>query len=130
MDLQTANKYPLLESRAGGGDDATATGGGGGGADERERFSSRLAFYFAAVGSAVGFGNVWRFPSLVYEYGGGAFFIPYLLALFLVGIPLLVLEISLGQYFELGGEVVFSLSASELPLQAALSLPATLSIWC
>jgi SNF family Na+-dependent transporter len=56
-----------------------------------------LAFYFAAVGSAVGFGNVWRFPSLVYEYGGGAFFIPYALALFLIGIPLMVLEISLGQ---------------------------------
>ena len=64
---------------------------------ERERWSSRLAFYFAAVGSAVGFGNVWRFPSLVYEYGGAAFLLPYLLALFLVGLPILVLEISLGQ---------------------------------
>lgn len=67
------------------------------------RWSSRLAFYFAAVGSAVGFGNVWRFPSLVYEYGGGAFFIPYVLALFLIGIPLMILEISLGQYYETGG---------------------------
>ena len=38
--------------------------------DSRERWSSRIAFYFAAVGSAVGFGNVWRFPSLVYKYGG------------------------------------------------------------
>ena len=64
---------------------------------ERERWSSRLAFYFAAIGSAVGFGNVWRFPSLVYEYGGAAFLLPYLLALFLVGLPILVLEISLGQ---------------------------------
>jgi SNF family Na+-dependent transporter len=75
--------------------------------DTRERWSSRLAFYFAAVGSAVGFGNVWRFPSLVYEYGGGAFFIPYVLALFLIGIPLLVLEISLGQYYETGDVGVF-----------------------
>ncbi len=57
------------------------------------RWTSRLAFYFAAIGSAVGFGNVWRFPSLVYEYGGGAFFIPYVLALLLIGIPLLVLEL-------------------------------------
>ena len=71
---------------------------------ERERWSSRTAFYFAAVGSAVGFGNVWRFPSLVYKYGGGAFFIPYVLALFLIGIPILVLEIALGQYYETGGE--------------------------
>jgi len=50
---------------------------------------------------------VWRFPSLVYEYGGGAFFIPYLLALFLIGIPLLVLEISLGQYAQTGDVGVF-----------------------
>ena len=68
------------------------------------RWSSRCAFYFAAIGSAVGFGNVWRFPSLVYEYGGGAFFIPYVLALVLIGMPLLVLEISLGQYYQTGGE--------------------------
>ncbi|KAL7504516.1 hypothetical protein ACHAXN_002146, partial [Cyclotella atomus] len=46
--------------------------------------------------SAVGFGNIWRFPSLVYEYGGGAFFIPYAIAFFLIGIPLMVLEILLG----------------------------------
>ena len=79
---------------------------------ERERWSSRLAFYFAAVGSAVGFGNVWRFPLLVYEYGGGAFFIPYVLALFLVGIPILVLEIALGQFYEQGGELVYILILS------------------
>jgi SNF family Na+-dependent transporter len=76
-------------------------------APERERWSSRFAFYFAAIGSAVGFGNVWRFPSLVYEYGGAAFLLPYLLALFLVGLPILVLEISLGQYYETGDVDVF-----------------------
>jgi SNF family Na+-dependent transporter len=54
---------------------------------------SNLHFIVSAVGSAVGFGNVWRFPSLVYEYGGGAFFIPYVLALLTIGIPLLVLEV-------------------------------------
>lgn len=66
-------------------------------APERERWSSRLAFYFTAVGAAVGFGNIWRFPSLAADYGGGAFFVPYLMALFLIGIPILILEISLGQ---------------------------------
>ena len=57
-----------------------------------------MAFYLAAVGSAVGFGNVWRFPALAKDYGGGAFFIPYLMALFLVGIPILILEVAFGTY--------------------------------
>ena len=93
MDSPAVSPTPLLKTN----ETSVETKGEG-----RERFSSRLAFYFSAVGSAVGFGNVWRFPSLVFEYGGGAFFIPYLFALFLVGIPLLVLEISLGQHFQLG----------------------------
>jgi solute carrier family 6 GABA transporter-like protein 1 len=73
----------------------------------RERFSSRIAFYFTALGAAVGFGNVWRFPSLAKDYGGGAFFVPYLMALFLIGLPLLLLEISLGQYYQTGDIGVF-----------------------
>lgn len=77
-------------------------------APDRDRFGSRLAFYFAAVGSAVGFGNVWRFPALAYEYGGGAFFIPYILALLLIGIPVLFLEIALGQYYQRGDVSVFA----------------------
>lgn len=67
-----------------------------------------MAFYFAAVGSAVGFGNVWRFPTLAFSYGGGAFFIPYLLALFLIGIPILFLEIALGQWVQRGDVSVFA----------------------
>lgn len=68
----------------------------------RARWSSRTAFYFAAIGSAVGFGNVWRFPSLAADFGGGAFFVPYLLAFFVVGLPILFLEIGLGQYHQTG----------------------------
>ena len=73
----------------------------------RERWTSKTAFYFAAIGAAVGFGNVWRFPALAAEYGGGAFFVPYLMALFLIGIPLTILEISLGQYYQTGDVGVF-----------------------
>jgi SNF family Na+-dependent transporter len=66
----------------------------------RERWSNRSAFIAAAVGAAVGFGNVWRFPALVYQYGGGAFFLPYILALVCIGVPMLVQEIAMGQYLQ------------------------------
>jgi SNF family Na+-dependent transporter len=74
---------------------------------EDDMWSSRPAFYFAAVGAAVGFGNVWRFPALSVEYGGGAFFIPYFLAFFLIGIPILTLEIGFGQFWQTGDVGVF-----------------------
>jgi len=74
---------------------------------QREFWSSRAAFYFATSGAAIGFGNVWRFPGLCVRYGGGAFFIPYFLALFMIGFPLTILEISFGQYFQTGDIGVF-----------------------
>jgi len=65
----------------------------------KEGFSSRKVFIFAAIGSAVGLGNIWRFPYVAYEGGGGAFLIPYLVALLLAGIPLLYLDYSIGHRF-------------------------------
>ncbi len=62
----------------------------------RETFSSRRAFMFAAIGSAVGLGNIWRFPYITYDNGGGAFIVPYLVALLTAGIPLLFLDYALG----------------------------------
>lgn len=68
----------------------------------RQRWTSRTIFILAAVGSAVGLGNLWRFPYLAGKYGGGAFLIPYLIALVLVGVPLLMLELAVGQKMQQG----------------------------
>ncbi|MEI4271182.1 sodium-dependent transporter [Klenkia sp. LSe6-5] len=62
----------------------------------RGGFSSRKVFILAAIGSAVGLGNIWRFPYVAYENGGGAFLLPYLVALLTAGIPFLLLDYALG----------------------------------
>lgn len=59
-------------------------------------WDNRTAFILAAIGSAIGLGNIWRFPYIAYKYGGGAFLIPYLVALVTAGIPLLILEFAIG----------------------------------
>ncbi|GAA1811527.1 sodium-dependent transporter [Nesterenkonia flava] len=65
----------------------------------RESFSGRTAFILVAMGSAVGLGNIWRFPYITYENGGGAFLIPYLIALLTAGIPILLLDYAIGYKF-------------------------------
>jgi NSS family neurotransmitter:Na+ symporter len=62
----------------------------------RDRWRSRATFVVAAIGSAVGLGNLWRFPFVAYEHGGGAFLIPFFVALVTTGIPLMILEYGLG----------------------------------
>ena len=66
--------------------------------EQRETWGTRGGFVLAAVGSAVGLGNLWGFPYKLYSYGGGAFLIPYIVAMFCIGIPLLILEFTLGHY--------------------------------
>lgn len=65
----------------------------------RPQWGSRAGFIMAAVGSAVGLGNIWRFPAVAYENGGGAFFLPYLFALLTAGIPLLIMEFTMGHKY-------------------------------
>jgi len=77
-------------------------------APTRDRWNSRTAFIMAAVGSAVGLGNVWRFPYVAYQSGGGAFLIPYFTALFTAGIPMLILEMGLGQRMQRGAPGAFA----------------------
>ncbi|MGW9550096.1 sodium-dependent transporter [Citricoccus zhacaiensis] len=71
-----------------------------GGTARREQFATRWAFILAAVGSAVGLGNIWRFPYVAYENGGGAFIVPYLVALLTAGIPLLFFDYAIGHRFK------------------------------
>ena len=65
----------------------------------REVWSGRSVFILAAIGSAVGLGNIWRFPYIAYENGGGAFIVPYLVALLTAGIPLLFVDYAIGHKF-------------------------------
>ena len=74
----------------------------------RERWTSRVFFLFAAIGSAIGLGNVWRFPYITYEYGGGVFLIPYIVGLIVIGIPWLILEFGMGRYFQSSAPGVFA----------------------
>ena len=60
-------------------------------------WSSRLMFILAAAGSAVGLGNIWRFPYLAGENGGGVFVLVYLACIALIGLPILIAEILMGE---------------------------------
>ncbi len=64
--------------------------------EQRENWGSRTGFILAAIGSAVGLGNLWGFPYKLYKYGGGAFLIPYIIAMLVIGLPVLIMEFSLG----------------------------------
>ncbi|XP_029956327.1 sodium- and chloride-dependent GABA transporter ine [Salarias fasciatus] len=71
-------------------------------APSRPTWSRQIEFTLAGIGCAVGLGNVWRFPYLCYRSGGGAFLVPYLLMLVVLGIPLLYMELTVGQYTRRG----------------------------
>ncbi|MEM5802126.1 MAG: sodium-dependent transporter [Candidatus Aenigmatarchaeota archaeon] len=59
----------------------------------REYWKTGLGFLFSAIGSAIGIGNIWRFNYILYENGGGIFFLPYLFAVLVMGVPLLISEV-------------------------------------
>lgn len=67
--------------------------------ENRSQWGTRLGFLLAAMGSAIGLGNIWRFPATAYENGGGAFFVPYLFALLTAGIPMLIMEYTIGHKY-------------------------------
>lgn len=65
--------------------------------EPREHFASRIGFILIAAGCAIGIGNVWRFPYITGEYGGGAFVLLYLIFLVILGLPVMVMEFAVGR---------------------------------
>ncbi|WP_174728374.1 sodium-dependent transporter [Mesobacillus harenae] len=76
--------------------------------ENRPQWGTRAGFILAAIGSAVGLGNIWRFPATAYENGGGAFFLPYLFALLTAGIPLLIMEFTMGHKYRGSAPLTYS----------------------
>ncbi|HET7736324.1 MAG TPA: sodium-dependent transporter [Nocardioidaceae bacterium] len=103
------------------------------GAQQQARggFNSRKVFILAAIGSAVGLGNIWRFPYVAYENGGGAFIIPYLVALLVAGLPFLLLDYGIGHRYRgsaplsfrrLGGATAESLGWWQVGICAVIAI--------
>ncbi|WP_312353776.1 sodium-dependent transporter [Aminipila sp.] len=74
----------------------------------REQWNTKLGFLLAAIGSAVGLGNIWRFPYIAAQNGGGAFLLPYFFAIITAGIPILILEYTLGKTYKAGAPVTLA----------------------
>lgn len=69
---------------------------------ERMRWDNFAEYFLSIIGFVIDLGNVWRFPTVCYENGGGAFLIPFFICLFLIGMPCMYMELAIGQYFQLG----------------------------
>jgi neurotransmitter:Na+ symporter, NSS family len=74
---------------------------------DRGRWGTKIGFILAAMGSAIGLGNIWRYPYVVYSEGGGAFLIPYFIAIATAALPILILEYALGHKYGVAGPFAF-----------------------
>ena len=76
-------------------------------ASEKSVWDSNIVFILAMIGSAVGLGNIWRFPNVLYSNGGGSFMIPYIVSLFLLGISFVLVEYAVGFKFKTSLSKIF-----------------------
>ncbi|EDS28810.1 Sodium and chloride-dependent glycine transporter [Culex quinquefasciatus] len=86
--------------------------------EEREKWSNGAEFLLSCIAMSVGLGNVWKFPSTAFRNGGGAFVIPYLIVLLIVGRPIYYLEMVMGQFSSRGSVKVYDVS----PLMRGIGL--------
>ncbi len=88
-----------------------------------EKWSSKRAFILATIGSAVGIANIWRFSAIAGEYGGGAFMLPFALAVIFLAMPLMMLEMAVGRHLESDVVSAFrDLSDKFLPIGLAIGV--------
>ena len=84
---------------------------------EKSEWNSNFAFMMAMIGSAVGLGNIWRFPNVLYSNGGGSFMIPYIVSLFLLGISFVLVEYAVGFKFKKSiARILYSVSKKLEPV--------------
>ena len=84
---------------------------------KKSEWNSNFAFMMAMIGSAVGLGNIWRFPNVLYSNGGGSFMIPYVVSLFLLGISFVLVEYAVGYKFKRSlARILFSMSRKLEPV--------------
>lgn len=74
----------------------------------RDQWNTKLGFVLAAIGSAVGLGNIWRFPYIAAQNGGGAFLLPYFFVILTAGIPILILEYTMGKTYRGGAPIAWA----------------------
>lgn len=77
---------------------------------DRDKWENDMEFIFSCISLSVGLGNIWRFPFTALENGGGAFVVPYIIVLFLVGKPIYYMEMLLGQLSSRGSIKVYDLA--------------------
>ena len=91
-------------------------------AKSRSHWSSTFGFVMAAAGSAVGLGNLWKFPYLVGANGGSAFIVIYIILLFFIGVPLVIAEITIGRFGQLNPVGSFGLISQKLKWVGGMGL--------